>query len=349
VNGSHISLFSGVGMTDIAAEKAGFKTIATADIDPFCRRVLEVRFPKARHYADVRDVKSQGGSENPCADLNLLVKRPLLISGGFPCQDVSALGNGSGLAGARSGLWSEFARIIRDFQPEYVLIENSPLLRGRGLGTILADLWSMGYDAQWDCIPAAAVGAPHLRDRIFIVANKSTGRISMRTDSRLGLAVCLTGSLTRSGYMLAGEVFSATPAFPIREARKVPVRLYPTPRKASNEWRTTRNAPSHGKTHGKTLAGELNDLERADGLVPAKSSESAGNVNPNWVEWLMGLPEEWTNPDVPNGFLAPHSGWTIEPKPRTLTGAPHRRGRLMALGNGLVPQTAAIPLSWMRP
>ncbi len=119
--------------------------------------------------------------------------------------------------------------------------------------------------------------------------------------------------------------------------------LYPTPRRAPNDWRTTQNAPSHGKTHGKTLAGEVNDLERLLGRTPAKSSDGAGNMNPMWVEWLMGLPLGWTDPDVDNGELICHPGWRREPDgiARTIFPQDHRRDRLMALGNGLVPQAAA--------
>lgn len=361
MKGSHISLFSGVGMTDLAVERAGFKTIATAEVDPFCRRVLQARNPGAMHFHDVKEVSVLDDQLRHAAANRGL--KPLLISGGFPCQDVSAIGAGVGLSGARSGLWGEFARVIREFQPEYVFIENSPLLRTRGLATVLADLWTMGYDAQWDCIPAAAVGAPHLRDRIFIVAQQSSGRSLPVNGQYIGTAdrslrgiVGNAVRLTRCGYMQAGDVYMSRAAAPIREAKRGilaspgnrATRLYPTPRSAANEWRTTRNAPSHGKGHGKTLAGELNDLERADGIIPGSSSESCGNVNPRWVEWLMGLPPDWTNPDISNNSLAQHGGWGIEPKiPRTLTGVKNRRGRLMALGNGMVPQAAAIPLGWL--
>jgi len=93
-----------------------------------------------------------------------------VICGGFPCQDISYAGGGAGLEGARSGLWSEIARLVSELRPQYVIVENVSALLSRGLGRVLGDLAEIGYDAEWHCIPAAAVGAPHRRDRIWIVA-----------------------------------------------------------------------------------------------------------------------------------------------------------------------------------
>lgn len=94
-----------------------------------------------------------------------------VVSGGFPCQDISAAGTGDGLDGERSGLWVEMARIIGEVRPRFAFVENSPMLTSRGLGTVLGDLAEMGYDAEWGVLGAADVGAPHQRDRIWIVAH----------------------------------------------------------------------------------------------------------------------------------------------------------------------------------
>lgn len=94
-----------------------------------------------------------------------------IVTGGFPCQDISAAGKGAGITGARSGLWSEMARVIGEVRPRYVLVENSPILTSRGLGRVLGDLASLGFDARWGCISAAETGAHHKRDRMWIVAN----------------------------------------------------------------------------------------------------------------------------------------------------------------------------------
>lgn len=99
-----------------------------------------------------------------------------LIAGGFPCQDISIAGRGAGIEGERSGLWSEFARIIGEVRPQFVLVENSPYLAFRGLGRVLGDLSILGFDVEWDIFGADDVGAPHLRKRIFILANSNKVR-----------------------------------------------------------------------------------------------------------------------------------------------------------------------------
>ena len=98
-----------------------------------------------------------------------------VISGGFPCQDISAAGKGAGITGSRSGLWKEFARIIGEVRPRYVFVENSPILTSRGLDVVLGDLATLGFDAEWGVLSAADVGAPHRRERVWIVANADKG------------------------------------------------------------------------------------------------------------------------------------------------------------------------------
>lgn len=151
------SLFTGIGGLDLGLERAGMEIRWQVEIDPFCRAVLEKHWPHVPKYGDIREVK---GDELEPVDL---------ICGGFPCQPISVAGRRLGEADPR-WLWPEFARIVRVVRPKYVLVENVPGLLVRGMGGVLGDLAALGYDAEWDCIPAAAVGAPHLRDRVFIVA-----------------------------------------------------------------------------------------------------------------------------------------------------------------------------------
>jgi DNA (cytosine-5)-methyltransferase 1 len=116
-----------------------------------------------------------------------MLPRVGVISGGFPCQDVSNAGQRAGLAGARSGLWRSMVRAVRLVRPLYVVVENVAALLGRGMGTVLGDLAESGYDAEWDCLPACAFGAPHERDRVFIVCYpdrsgcQDKGRFVLRT------------------------------------------------------------------------------------------------------------------------------------------------------------------------
>jgi DNA (cytosine-5)-methyltransferase 1 len=108
-------------------------------------------------------------------DVSTLTKDDLneqidVLAGGFPCQDISTAGLGAGLSGSRSGLWFQYHRLIKEIQPRYAIIENVSALRSRGLDQVLWSLAEIGYDAEWHCIPAAAIGAPHQRDRVWIVA-----------------------------------------------------------------------------------------------------------------------------------------------------------------------------------
>ena len=152
------SLFTGIGGFDLGFERAGMRTAWQVEVDPFRRAILERWFPDAVRYGDVRAV---GADDLAPVDL---------VCGGFPCQDLSQAGRGAGLAGERSGLWFEFARIVGELRPRYVVVENVAALIARGLDRILAGLAEIGYDAEWDVIPACAVGAPHRRERLWIVA-----------------------------------------------------------------------------------------------------------------------------------------------------------------------------------
>jgi len=154
------SLFAGVGGLDLGLERAGMECVWQVEIDDYATKVLEKHWPDVRRWRDVTTFPPRPVEEWKCD----------LICGGFPCQDISYAGKGAGLNGARSGLWWEFARCIRQIRPRLVLVENVGALLVRGIDEVLGTLASLGYDAEWYCIPAAAVGAPHIRDRIFILA-----------------------------------------------------------------------------------------------------------------------------------------------------------------------------------
>lgn len=128
------------------------------EIDEFCRKVLTKHWPDVPKFNDVRE----------CGKHNL--ERVDLIAGGFPCQDISNAGKRAGIDGSRSGLWSEFHRIICELRPRYVLVENVAALLVRGMGRVLGDLAASGYDAEWDVLSARQFGALHLRERVFIFA-----------------------------------------------------------------------------------------------------------------------------------------------------------------------------------
>jgi DNA (cytosine-5)-methyltransferase 1 len=163
-----LDLFSGIGGFSLGLERAGMRTVAFCEIDPWCRRVLAKHWPGVPIFDDVRTITGKAvGSVD-------------LICGGFPCQDISAAGSRIGIDGKRSGLWSEYARLIGELQPQYAIVENVDDLAIRGLGRVLGDLAALGYDAEWHCIPAATVGADHWRDRLWIIAYpNSAGRLPL--------------------------------------------------------------------------------------------------------------------------------------------------------------------------
>jgi DNA (cytosine-5)-methyltransferase 1 len=158
-----LDLFSGIGGFSLGLERTGgFETVAFCEIEPFPRRVLAKHWPKVPCYDDVRTLTADALRRDGIA--------VDVICGGFPCQDISFAGAGAGIEGERSGLWSEYARLIGELRPQFVIVENVAALLSRGLDRVLGDLAALGFDAWWDCIPASAVGAPHRRDRLWLVA-----------------------------------------------------------------------------------------------------------------------------------------------------------------------------------
>lgn len=129
----------------------------------------------------------------PTREYNGIGYRPICITAGFPCQDVSHAGRGAGLAGERSGLWRETCGAIRLVRPLYALLENVAALLGRGMGDVQGDLAESGYDTEWDCIPASAVGAPHQRDRVWILAYPQCSGLSGHIFQKLGWLCCVKG------------------------------------------------------------------------------------------------------------------------------------------------------------
>lgn len=187
-----VSLFSGIGGLELGLEWAGLgEVVAQVELDPLCHQVLERNWPRAKRFFDIRSVSASDFTPSPSLALSACeasaaatqaqaesasVKAcpasttDTLYCGGFPCQDISRRGSGHGIHGAQSGLWAEYRRLVAEGRPRWVVIENSAQLVRRGLAVVLADLAALGYAVWWDCIPAAVVGAPHLRDRVFIVA-----------------------------------------------------------------------------------------------------------------------------------------------------------------------------------
>jgi len=161
---NELALFAGAGGGILGGHLLGWRTVCAVEWEQYpasvlCARQNDGLLPTFPIWDDVQTF--DGRPWEGIVDV---------VSGGFPCQDISAAGKGTGIDGERSGMWREMARIIREVRPRFVFVENSPMLTSRGLGRVLGDLASMGFDARWGVLGAADVGANHQRDRIWIVA-----------------------------------------------------------------------------------------------------------------------------------------------------------------------------------
>lgn len=247
-----LDLFSGIGGFSLGLERTGgFQTVAFCEQDTAAQNVLKKHWPHIPVFDDVRLLTK--------AQVPLPVH---VIAGGFPCQDISIAGHRQGIVGERSGLWSEYKRLIKEFQPQYAIIENVSALRANGLALVLQDLCEIGYDAEWNCIPAAAVGATQERDRLWIVAYRkcegSQGRIPRWPDSEWqGITRCIGRSL---------------PSVPRRW-----VAIRGTKQPANEPPRTTRLEPRMGRNaHG--VSGRMDRLKQLGNTVVPQIPELIGRA-----------------------------------------------------------------------
>lgn len=289
-------LFAGIGGFDLGFERAGFEIAWQVEIDPFCQKILAKNFPNAERFDDVRTF----GAHN---------LRPVdVICGGFPCQDISNAGLRAGIEGARSGLWSEYARIIRELQPSFALVENVAALLGRGMGRVLGDLAEIGYDAEWEVVSAADVGAPHLRERVWILAYPAMcGRDATLTPDRISTSIGDGASWQARGCCSAPRALAHPTSERCGEAREL--------RRNESAERTAGNGEDVSDTDGNDVQGQL------AGVLDA---------------------QEWSEPgERPTGSrdAGSRGQWAVEPSVgRVAHGVPKRVDRLRGLGNAVVPQ-----------
>ena len=205
-----LDLFSGIGGFSLGLERTGgFETVAFCEIEPFPRSVLAKHWPEVPCYEDVRELTASRLAADGITGIDV-------ITGGFPCQDISTAGRQAGIGeGTRSGLWSEIVRLIGELRPRYVIVENvANLLRGPSerpggwFGRVLGDLAECGYDAEWENIPASAMGAPHRRERIWLCSYTSRSRLQkghITTSSGEGEETGLRSKFARMGGCYIGE------------------------------------------------------------------------------------------------------------------------------------------------
>jgi DNA (cytosine-5)-methyltransferase 1 len=308
------SMFSGVGGLELGLERGlragGFeaRTVWQSEIDPTCCAILRRHWPDAELLGDVR------GLTPPPADL---------ICGGFPCQDISLAGSGAGLEGTRSGLWYEYAGIVGLVRPRVVVVENVSALVNRGLDRVLGTLAALGYDAWWDCLPAQAAGAPHRRDRLFVVAWRvsDSERHGLRDEPKRGAGAPQEANGWDSFPEYVGEAL------------------------ADAQRNGLQGEQQAGATSGPAVGGgdvaDSNSRRREGQRQPwsprrcgkqgARRDEPDGCDRPRW-------------PPRPDDVLAWRS-MPADTQPaicRVAYGIPRRVDRLRALGNAVVPQVAEV-------
>lgn len=320
-----LDIFSGIGGFSVGLGAAGLQTVAFCEINPFCQKILKKHWSSVPIFPDITTIHKEDLKALPLIDV---------IAGGFPCQDISVAGKQKGITAKRSGLWKEFVRLINEIRPKYAIIENVANLRSTGLISVLQDLWEIGYNAEWHCIPASAFGAPHRRDRIWIIAypacickvglpvgkeeTESTPGDGCKNATDPNCKRWDSGEYNQQGRYLSGN-----------KNRKYP--------QTQQEWDIRKSGASQiCKVLSNT---DQQGLQRCGGfeeISPICTQEQVSmyycsrgikqwgkepvevprlkdeRLNPDWVEWLMGYPVSWTD-------------------------GGSRRERLMALGNSVVP------------
>ena len=393
------SLFSGIGGIDLGLERAGMTCAWQVEIDPWCRQVLAKHWPDVRRYEDVtkvhgllahpehtgrhegkntrgtvkskkqrelgrakahehRELEGCGDGHRAC---NHCLEPVELIAGGFPCQDVSTAGQGAGIKeGTRSGLWSEFHRIICELRPRYVLVENVPGLFANGMGRVLGDLAEIGYDAEWEVLSAADVGAPHLRKRVFIVADAESSGLQGSNQTLANNEKTGRGRHSQSARGIARTQED------VADAERS--RLLENETRADTGGVGGTGQEVHGEGRAQTVSadGGCSDVadakehrvrprscpEEQGGIGRGRSGDSGGEVADTQRERSQG--RVYRRSDSGRENLEGYAGcsgtaygqqrenwWTTEPDVgRVANGVPQRVDRLKGLGNAVVPQCA---------
>lgn len=307
------SLFSGIGGFDLAAQWMGWSTAWVSEIDPFACAVLAKHFPDAPNHGDITAI-----------DFTTVEHVDMLV-GGFPCQDISNAGKREGITGERSGLWKEYARAIRELRPRYVVVENVAALKSRGLDVVLGDLAQLGYDAEWCVFGADDVGAPHRRDRLWILAY----RPFQWADECSGCLDCGEAWCDRHGEHYADCMCIGPQSEYAADANREQVsRLF--------------DGRSVARGESTAPAGEVDAVD-ASGREVA-DSEFAGLEGLAWDVALQEGREEQGGSTASRDVRArgyAEGWWVSEPRVgRVVNGVPRRVDQLRSLGNAIVPQCA---------
>jgi DNA (cytosine-5)-methyltransferase 1 len=345
-----LDLFAGIGGFTIGLEKAGFETVAFCEIEPYAQKVLRKNWPGVKIYDDVRGITA----ERLAAD-GIGVD---VITGGFPCQDISVAGKGAGIEGERSGLWSECARLIGELRPRYAIFENVTNLlngeRGDWFKRVLGDISALGYDAEWHCIPASAIGAHHHRDRVWIMAYPAGARGQAFSADRVGDDYRSRGDQRQ--FACAGQQEILLANTDCDDGR----RRYCA---ESPQWESRVESWCSGKGQSFEPASEdvadtdsrLRDGEelslRTGRYALNGGGEDLADTLCSRVTFGLSTPRHG---EKRNAVITDHLGnrlrrregadyWSVEPDVgRVVDGVPDRAHRLKCLGNAVVPQIPEI-------
>lgn len=338
---NYLDLFHGIGGFALGAYWAGmkFENHYCSDIEPWCQKLYAQRFPDSIQLGDITKI-----------DAATLPAGEWILSGGFPCQDISIAGKGAGIHGDRSGLWFEYWRLIRDLRPRFAIMENVGMLVHRGLREVLGSLAEIGYDAEWQDIRASDVGAPHRRERIWIIAYSKSVRRRKPAGTIDTIQKSFYQAKRREGTFGTGSICETIPNPSLQLSH------------GSGEARRRRREFTDG--------GDVADADRS-GLkgkgkitITETQNKRIGNQGLSRNECGDELPiptdagsmrRERTQTDA-GGQVRGRGGpgnfqwWSTEPDVGRLAhGVPHRVDRLRGLGNAIIPQIAEILFRQIKP
>jgi DNA (cytosine-5)-methyltransferase 1 len=295
---NELHLFAGAGGGILAGKMLGHRCVCAVEWEPYCQAVLVAR--------------QNDGSLPPFPiwdDVQTFDGRPWrgvvdIVAGGFPCQDISVAGKGAGITGERSGMWTHMARIIGEVRPRYVFVENSPALLTRGLGVVLGDLARIGYDCRWTVLGADEVGAPHQRDRFWLVGSDSNNDGSHREKRD----ATVKGSDWEKDRILIRD------GFEVADTTKLQC-----------------NGSEHHAVGRRESGRSVSESGNSCGYENLGHSESSGQQTCVMGSWKVES----------RGTSSWNSWWSSEPDlGRVANGVAYRLDRLKAIGNGQVPHCA---------
>jgi len=301
---NELALFAGAGGGILGGHLLGWKTVCAVEWEPYpasvlCARQNDGLLPPFPIWDDIQtfDGKPWRGLID-------------VISGGFPCQDISVAGKGDGLDGERSGMWREMARVIREVGPRFVFVENSPMLTSRGLGTVLGDLASMGFDAKWGVLGANDIGANHQRDRIWIRGEASD-------PNRIGLQKSTHECQLESQGSSQLQIEQSRNTSEMAHSERLGCQTRTIEQRIDGLKETSNQSSNCSKTQSNQVGNS-----KSSGFTPCLEGQRQG--------------ESW------RASIGSSQWWEIEPPlDRVADGMVDRVDRLKAIGNGQVPLCAA--------